>query len=56
MPIGIVLGLFMGSYMYNPQLRKTVDSTVKKAVAMGIDALNGKGAAIIPPQETAEEE
>ncbi|MCL2377813.1 MAG: hypothetical protein FWC77_01665 [Defluviitaleaceae bacterium] len=53
---GIAIGLFIGAYLNNPALRRTVDTAVKKAVGMGIDALNGKPLLIDPQQETAEEE
>jgi len=53
---GLALGLFVGAYLNNPQLRQTVDTAVKKAVGLGIDTLNGKGAAISAPPETSEDE
>ena len=53
---GIAIGLFIGAYLNSPALRRTVGAAVKKALGMGVDAINGKTTLIDPPQEAAEEE
>ena len=52
----ILIGVLAGLYAGNPTFRANVDATIKKAVAYGIDTLNGKPALIEPPQETTEDE
>ena len=50
----VIIGVLAGLYAGNPKIRATVDMQLKRAVGIGVDYLNGKGAVIDPPQEVIE--
>jgi len=52
----VIIGVLAGLYLGNHQVRATVDAQIKKAVGVGIDALNGKPPLIDLPQEAIKEE
>ena len=52
----LIIGVLAGVYLGNPTFRANADATVKRAVGVGIDYLNGNGTATIVPQETNEDE
>ena len=53
---GVAIGLFFGTYLNNPALRRTVDGAIKKALAYSIDTLNGQNVVTEVPQKTTEDE